>query len=297
MVTVDVDLLVDSCAMLRCGGRGANLILIPSSGPGRNAVGAGGHPLVSKMHGWVTLEFPPPERTAAARALLVLGACGRPSPGHERHVCMVLRPGQPAGKHRPLLLEGPLDERVGSEATVYVVSSHLDALAAADGRYRPDRPVLRSFGDAAAPGRLRYGDILPDIDGGGRRVVVGLRPGPITSRGVFTAMVTTEWEADRSFATDGPEPALLALSEAPLRDGRRLKPPNAAPARPTPSGGVPGKPSPGPRKGRYAFLSVRDAVENLGITNADTIKAMNRCVEGLEAGAFPTGTGEDGARH
>ena len=60
MVTVDVDLLVDSCAMLHCGGRGANLILIPSSGPGRNAVGAGGHPLVSKMHGWVTLEFPPP---------------------------------------------------------------------------------------------------------------------------------------------------------------------------------------------------------------------------------------------
>jgi hypothetical protein len=47
--------------------------------------------------------------------------------------------------------------------------------------------------------------------------------------------------------------------------------------------------------GRYAYLSVEEAVERLKITNPETVAALRECAVGLGGGVFPANGGRDDA--
>ena len=176
-VAIDLDLALDSGSSVNCAGEEADRVLEPLPGAGRNAVAAGGHPLVSAGLGIAALEFPPPGRVARARVVSIMDEVGRLSFNQEQHVRVVLAPNEPALRPWPLLLEGPLSARFGGSAASHAVPSHLDAFVFEDGRYRTGAPVLGLVGDGAAgPGILKRGDVLPDLELQGSRIVTSVRP-------------------------------------------------------------------------------------------------------------------------
>ena len=101
---------------------------------------------------------------------------------------------------------------------------------------------------------------------------------------------------DGKFVADGPESFFRQRAVLVLRGGQRVDIP-ATTRRPPTTGGEGGagaRPWAAPlRPGRFACLSVDEAVDRLGITNPETVRALQRCAAGLKGGPVPSEVGRD----
>ena len=229
-VPVEVDLYPDSAATINVAGKGWREILVLDDRAATSAMGAGNNTLSGIGHGRADLFFPASAQLVSRRAAdFPGGALGSSGGAHVKLAVHADLECSRLPEEHALLLEGPL-LRVGDTPTTNgrPLGSHADAeiprgcaptIFGIFGTY----PIPLSHAPPSTSGGpygLMVGDIIDVGEArGGRQRVTDVRA-RIAQRGLRTddiPIISTVWERDGSFASDGPADVLMSVGEGGTR--------------------------------------------------------------------------------